>query len=155
MEGTHPKQLQSAYLSLLVQSGVAGVIMYLVMFAMIDSTDSFFNNINIVLMTLMMVVPMILLMIVATKHMFLSAVANRALIAMSLVLFFGSFALIRTQAVVGDRAFLRSMIPHHSGAILMCREAKLSDPEIIRLCTSIQQSQRREIEQMKAILARK
>jgi uncharacterized protein (DUF305 family) len=46
------------------------------------------------------------------------------------------------------------MIPHHSGAILMCREASVSDPEIIALCGNIQRSQRAEIDQMKRILER-
>ncbi|WP_247784711.1 MULTISPECIES: DUF305 domain-containing protein [Bradyrhizobium] len=46
------------------------------------------------------------------------------------------------------------MIPHHSGAILMCQQAKLTDPEIVRLCGEIERSQRQEIDQMKAILRR-
>ena len=46
------------------------------------------------------------------------------------------------------------MIPHHSGAILMCREASLTDPEIVALCGQIQRSQRAEIEQMRQILER-
>jgi uncharacterized protein (DUF305 family) len=46
------------------------------------------------------------------------------------------------------------MIPHHSGAILMCREAPVSDPEIVALCGRIERSQRAEIDEMKAILAR-
>ena len=77
-----------------------------------------------------------------------------ALIAMALIAFVGSFALIRTQTTIGDAAFLRSMIPHHSGAILMCQEASLSNPEVTGLCKSIIKSQREEIDQMKAILAR-
>jgi uncharacterized protein (DUF305 family) len=105
-------------------------------------------------MTLMMVAPMVVLMIVAMRHMFPSKTANAVLIGVSLIAFFGSFALIRTQTTIGDTSFLRSMIPHHSGAILMCREARLSNPEVIRLCKSIEQSQRQEIDKMKAILAR-
>jgi uncharacterized protein (DUF305 family) len=46
------------------------------------------------------------------------------------------------------------MIPHHSGAILMCEQAKLVDPELIALCRDIVQGQSKEIAQMKAILAR-
>ena len=42
--------------------------------------------------------------------------ANKALIAGSLVIFFGCFALIRIHTTIGDTAFLRSMIPHHDGA---------------------------------------
>jgi uncharacterized protein (DUF305 family) len=46
------------------------------------------------------------------------------------------------------------MIPHHSGAILMCREAPISDAELKTLSGEIIDSQQREIDQMTAILAR-
>lgn len=46
------------------------------------------------------------------------------------------------------------MIPHHSGAILMCQQSTLADPEIIELCREIVQAQETEIARMKAILAR-
>lgn len=144
----------NGYPSLALQTAVSGVIMYLVMFVMIDGLDSFFNNLNMVYMTLMMVAPMVVLMILAMGHMFLSRTANIAIITGSVIVFVGSFGLIRTQTTIGDTAFLRSMIPHHSGAILMCREAKLSDPQIKRLCEQIIQSQRREIDEMKGILGR-
>jgi uncharacterized protein (DUF305 family) len=85
--------------------------------------------------------------------MFMSKPANVALLSVSFVIFFGSFALIRTQTTIGDKAFLRSMIPHHSGAILMCQQASLTNPEIVKLCGSIIKSQREEIDEMKAILA--
>jgi uncharacterized protein (DUF305 family) len=45
------------------------------------------------------------------------------------------------------------MIPHHAGAILMCEEAPIRDPEIKELCGAIVSSQRSEIDQMKAKLA--
>jgi uncharacterized protein (DUF305 family) len=105
-------------------------------------------------MTLMMVAPMVVLMILAMRHMFPSRAANNALLVGAVVVFLGSFALIRTQTTIGDTAFLRSMIPHHSGAILMCREASIRDPEIKALCDGIIRSQAQEIDQMRAILAR-
>jgi uncharacterized protein (DUF305 family) len=46
------------------------------------------------------------------------------------------------------------MIPHHSGAILMCQNASLSDPELKKLCASIVSGQQSEIDEMKAILTR-
>ncbi|MGE0774764.1 MAG: DUF305 domain-containing protein [Sphingomonadaceae bacterium] len=146
--------MKNAYASLALQTLVSGVIMYLVMFVMIDGLDSFFNNLNMLYMTLMMVAPMVVLMILAMKHMFGSRTANLTIIALSLIAFLGSFVLIRTQTTIGDRAFLRSMIPHHSGAILMCREADLRDGQVKRLCDQIIESQRREIDEMKAILDR-
>ena len=146
--------MKNSYFSLAVQTIVSGIIMYLVMFVMIDQLGSFYNNLNMFYMTLMMVAPMAVMMILAMGHMFQSRVANGLLIALCLIAFFGSFALIRTQTTIGDTAFLRSMIPHHSGAILMCQEANLSNSQIVQLCKNIIKSQREEIDQMKAILAR-
>src|SRR3546814_10701019 len=81
-----------AYWSLAFQTVISGVIMYLVMFVMIDGLDSFYNNLNMLYMTLMMVSPMVVLMILSMRHMFPSKAANIALIAASLVAFLGSFA---------------------------------------------------------------
>lgn len=146
--------MKNSYLSLGFQTLVSGIIMYLVMFVMIDGLESFYNNLNMFYMTLMMVAPMVVLMILAMRHMFPSKRANAALLAGSAVIFFGSFLLIRTQTTIGDRAFLRSMIPHHSGAILMCREASISNPQIKRLCDEIIRSQQQEIDEMTGILRR-
>lgn len=146
--------MKNAYVSLTVQTVISGIIMYFVMFVMIDSLGSFYNNLNMFYMTLMMVAPMVVAMILAMRHMFPSKGANTTLIVSSIAIFLGSYALIRTQTTIGDRAFTRSMIPHHSGAILMCQEASLTDPELKTLCGEIVEGQRREIEQMKAILSR-
>src|SRR3546814_399081 len=147
--------MKNPYASLALQTVVSGIIMYLVMFVMIDRLSSFYNNLNMLYMTLMMVAPMVVLMILAMRHMFPSKAANNALLVGAVVVFLGAFALIRTQTTIGDTAFLRSMIPHHSGAILMCREASIRDPEIKTLCGEIIRSQAQEIDQLKAILARR
>jgi uncharacterized protein (DUF305 family) len=56
--------------------------------------------------------------------------------------------------LIDDNQFIGSMIPHHSGAILMCREADLVDPELVALCGEITAAQRKEIEQMERIQER-
>lgn len=56
--------------------------------------------------------------------------------------------------LIDDRQFIASMIPHYSGAILMCREANLSDPELVTLCGDITKTQRDEIQQMEQIAGR-
>lgn len=147
-------QNENAYRSMALQTMISGVIMYMVMFVMIDNMASFYNNLNMLYMTLMMVAPMVVLMVLAMRQMFPSKMLNTVVILGAAVVFVGAFALIRTQTTIGDQGFLRSMIPHHSGAILMCREASLTDREIKRLCEEIIPTQQREIEQMKKILAR-
>lgn len=146
--------MKNSYRSLALQTAIGGVIMYLVMFVMIDRLSSFYNNLNMLYMTMMMVAPMVVLMIVLMRDMFMSKTLNNVLLVGSVAVFIGCFALIRTQTTIDDGAFLRSMIPHHSGAILMCQQAKLRDPEVAGLCGNIIKSQQEEIAQMKALLAR-
>jgi len=134
---------------------VSFVVMYLVMFSMIDGPPDFFNNLNMAYMALTMVAPMAILMILTMPSMYPSRAANLALLGGFAAVFVLAFLGIRQQVGIGDSQFLRSMIPHHSGAILMCRQAKLQDAEIRELCQQIIQSQRREIGQMKQILERK
>ena len=97
---------------------------------------------------------MAILMIMMMGAMYRNKKLNIAIGLGFVAVFVASFGAMREQAAVGDEQFLRSMIPHHSGAILMCREAVLRDPEVRGLCEQIVQSQRVEIAQMKQILAR-
>jgi hypothetical protein len=142
------------YLLLGVEMTIDFVIMYLVMYTMIATLDHFHLNLNNVYMTLMMVAPMTVLMLVFMRSMYPVRRINWMIGGGAALVFVFSFAAMRTQAAVGEEEFLKSMIPHHSGAILMCREAPLTDPEITALCTEIVRAQEREIAQMKAILAR-
>jgi hypothetical protein len=143
-----------SYRRLLVELMIEFAIMYLVMYTMIATLDHFHFNLNTVYMTLMMVAPMAIVMLVAMRSMFPSRRMNVALVIAAVLVFAVSFAAMRIQAAVGDKEFLRSMIPHHSGAILMCEQASIEDPEIQSLCQRIVKSQTDEILQMEAILNR-
>jgi len=114
----------------------------------------FHNNLNTFYMALAMVAPMGVLMLATMGGMYRRKRLNLALHAGFVLLFVLAFAATRAQWLIDDRQFVRSMIPHHSGAILMCREARLADPELVALCEEIAEAQRREIEQMEAIGAR-
>lgn len=130
------------------------VIMYLVMYTMIASAGHLYLNVNNVYMTLMMVAPMAAVMLVSMRSMFRNKNLNIAIAVTAAAVFAASFVAMRTQAAVGDRQFLRSMIPHHSGAILMCEQASISDSEIEALCRDIVASQKAEIAKMEQLLAR-
>jgi uncharacterized protein (DUF305 family) len=146
--------MKSHYGMLGLNLGLSAIVMYLVMFTMIDRTAEFYNNVNSLYMTAMMVSPMAILMLLMMGSMYSNRALNLALYAGFGAIFLLSLWGMRTQALVGDEQFLRSMIPHHSGAILMCRESSISDPEIVALCDRIERSQKAEIDQMKGILAR-
>ena len=147
--------MKGSYRSFGVELIVDFIIMYLVMYTMIASLNHFYFNLNNVYMTLMMVSPMAILMLVFMRSMYPSKRTNLLIGGAAALVFAVSFWGMRTQAAVGDTEFLRSMIPHHSGAILMCQQASLTDPEVLGLCEEIVRSQEQEIAQMKALLARR
>ncbi|MFE0014687.1 DUF305 domain-containing protein [Mesorhizobium sp. NPDC059054] len=144
--------MRTPYLNLTVNLIFSAIVMYLVMFAMIDAWADFYNNLNMLYMALMMLAPMAILMIITMPGMYPSKRANVVICLGAIVVFMGAFGLMRMQGLVGDTQFLRSMIPHHSGAILMCREAQLEKPGIKELCDTIVKSQQDEIRQMEALL---
>jgi uncharacterized protein (DUF305 family) len=142
------------YKKLVIAISINAVLMYLITYVMIDDFDHFYNNINRVYMSLMMVAPMVIVMLLVMSSMYENKKLNYILIASSAGLFILCFSLARTQVPIGNTQFLRSMIPHHSSAIVMCQESDLTDPEILKLCEQIIKTQEEEITQMKAILER-
>ena len=153
--GKDMKMSKSPYRMFALNLGLSAVFMYFVMYTMIDRTAELYNNLNNVYMTAMMVMSMAIVMLLLMPAMFPNKRFNLILYAAFAIAFVVAFAGMRTQALVGDRQFLRAMIPHHSGAVLMCQRSTIRDPEIVALCDEIVSGQKREIAQMKAILARK
>lgn len=141
------------YARLGVMAILSFIAMYILMYAMVDEFASVYPNINQAYMAALMTAPMVIIEIAVMSGMYKNAAMNIAIIAASIVLGIGAFAFIRQQTAVGDVQFLKSMIPHHSGAVLMCREAAIADPEIKKLCGNIIESQLAEIAEMKALLA--
>jgi uncharacterized protein (DUF305 family) len=146
--GTHP------YMMFAVNMLLSLIVMYFVMFSMIDGWGDFRNNLNMFYMALTMVAPMGIIMLATMRGMYRNKALNGALHVGLAVLFVAALAGTRQQSLIGDGQFIASMVPHHSGAILMCREAQLKDPELVKLCQQISSSQRSEIEQMNAIRKR-
>lgn len=142
------------YLMFWINMALGLAVMYVVMFSMIDGIRDFRNNLNMFYMALTMWAPMGIFMLATMPGMYPRRSLNIALYVVFIALTLGSFAATRAQALIGDRQFIESMIPHHSGAILMCREATLSDPELVALCADISGGQRAEIDQMERIRAR-
>lgn len=102
----------------------------------------------------LMTAPMLIIEILLMWSMYKNATANVMIVAGAIAVLGISFMLIRQQTAVGDTQFLRSMIPHHAGAILMCENAPIRDTELKDLCKTIVSSQRAEIDKMKEKLAK-
>ena len=145
---------ENHYRHLGIMAALSFVAMYILMYAMVNTFGDVYNSVNQVYMAGLMAAPMVVIELVVMRAMYHDAKSNRIIIASSVVAGVLLFVLIRQQTGVTDRQFIRSMIPHHSGAILMCREASIQDPEIRTLCDAITSSQQQEIDQMNAILRR-
>lgn len=140
------------YSRLLVMITLHFIAMYIFMYAMVNEFGNVFNNFNQVYMAALMTASMVLIEIPLMMSMYKSKRLNAIIIAVGFAVLVGSFLLIRRQGAISDRQFLRSMIPHHASAILMCNEAPIEDQEIKDLCKNIITSQQAEIDQMKAKL---
>lgn len=140
------------YPRLALMAALSFVAMFVLMYAMVDRLSNVYPSLNQAYMAALMAAPMVAIEIVLMSSMYPSKRTNRLILAGSAFVLLGAFWAIRDQAAIGDDEFLRSMIPHHSGAILMCQQASISDAEIRRLCADIVSSQRQEIETMKQML---
>ena len=141
------------YASLFVSLGVSYLVMFAVMYSMADRWSNVYFNLSNVYMTGLMAGSMLPVMLATMRQMFPDRKINAALWVASVAVLALFWALLRNEAGVGDRQFLRAMIPHHSAAIQMCEESSLTDPRVRRLCEQIVASQQGEITLMKTLLA--
>jgi hypothetical protein len=131
----------------------AMVIMYGVMYLNTYSFDHVFFSETRVYMALTMGATMGLVMLGFMLNMYHSKRANLGIAVGCVLLFIVALWLVRSQAAVGEVSYMRAMIPHHSIAILTSERAKITDPRVRKLADEIIESQRREIEEMKILIA--
>lgn len=139
---------------LLVMAAIHFALMYALMYAMVNVFSNIFPSLNQIYMAGLMTAPMLILEIILMGSMYGNKRALRIIMGVSVVVFVACFIFIRQQTGITDGEFIRSMIPHHSGAILMCEQAPIADSELRALCDEIIVAQQQEIDQMKAILDR-
>lgn len=142
------------YVKLALMTVLMFIVMYALMYAMVDRFANVYSNLNQVYMAGLMTAPMVLIEMALMRAMYAHRRLNTFIIASSVVLGIACWLGIREQAGIGNEQFLRSMIPHHAGAILMCNEASANNAEIRQLCVNIVAGQQREIAEMKALLNR-
>lgn len=143
-----------SYRNLVLMGTLHVPIMYFIMFSMVDTPKDVYQNLNTFYMALMMAAPMVALMPFMMREMYPDNKKNMMAVLVSIIVLLGAFLAIRFQTAIGDKQFIRSMIPHHSGAILMCDKAQIADSELSTLCSQISTGQRKEIQQMENILER-
>ena len=148
-EENNPNHSLAMYKRFALMAVAMFAAMYFLMYAMIDRLDNLIPNINNLYMTLLMVSAMLVIELWIMKGMYQNKKINRVIITFSLAIGVFSWFGIREQINVGDKQFVKGMIPHHAAAVLMSEKAKLTDPELIELQKNILETQAKEIEFMK------
>lgn len=142
------------YGKFMLMLGLSFLVMYAVMFSNVAEISHIHLNLNRLYMTILMVAPMALIMLGVMRSMYRDQKMNAIIAVMSIMAIVGSFIMLRNQSYVGDKAFVHSMIPHHSSAIMVSEEARINDPELKKLAEEIIRSQKKEIAEMEKILQR-
>lgn len=131
---------------------VSTVIMFFLMYQLVYQWDHATFSINRLVASLAMGCVMTAVMLGFMWSMYEGQGKKIILLSFAVI---GAFALLyanRSQSLVGDTTFMRSMIPHHSIAINNARKARLSDPRVRALADKIITSQVREIAEMQALI---
>lgn len=104
-------------------------------------------------MALLMGAVMAIIMLGFMLSMYRNRMVNIAIAAGSIVVFAASLFLVRSQTTVADKSWMSAMIPHHSIAILTSERANIEDVRVRELADGIITAQRREIAEMKWLIA--
>jgi hypothetical protein len=107
-----------------------------------------------VYMALLMGAAMAVIMLGFMLGMYKNKRVNLGIFIGAVFVFFASLWLVRSQETVGDVAYMKAMIPHHSIAIMTSERAHIKDPEVRRLADGIIDAQVREIAEMERDIAR-
>jgi hypothetical protein len=146
-DGEHAQYLRFGLMIL-----TSSVVMYVVMYLNTYSIDHVYWSWTRFFMTMMSAATMTVIMLLFMLGMYRNRRANAVIAAAAVVLFGAGLFLVRSQATIGDVAWMRAMIPHHSIAILTSERADIEDPRVRELADSIIEAQRSEIEEMKAYI---
>jgi hypothetical protein len=128
------------------------VIMFFLMYQLIYTTDHAMFSVNRTVASLVMGCVMAVVMLGFMWSMYKGRAAKIAVVVGAAALGATLLYVNRSQALIDDVRFMKSMIPHHSIAINNARKASITDPRVRRLADEIIESQVREIELMKRLL---
>jgi hypothetical protein len=129
------------------------IIMLGLMYLNTYAWDHIFFSETRTYMAIYMGAVMAIVMLAFMLGMYTNTKANIAIFAGAAIIFAGSLYLVRSQDTIGDVAWMKAMIPHHSIAILTSSRANISDPRVQKLADEIIAAQEKEIAEMKALIA--
>lgn len=131
---------------------VSTAIMFLLMYQLVYGADHALFSLTRLVSALVMGCVMVAVMLAFMWRMYRPPAARIAVLGGALVAGIALLAINRGQVLVGDAAFMKAMIPHHSIAINNARKADIRDPRVRYLADRITRDQVKEIAEMKRLL---
>lgn len=129
------------------------VIMFGLMYLNTHAFEHVFFSETRVYMAIVMGATMAFVMLAFMAAMYPSRAVNIAIFAGSIVVFAGALWLVRSQVTVNGASYMRAMIPHHSIAIMTSERAGIEDARVRKLADGIATAQKKEIAEMRALIA--
>jgi hypothetical protein len=137
------------YLRFGLMIATSTVVMFVLTYTNAFSIDHLRWSEERLYMALLMGAAMALVMLAFMRSMmYRNRTINLVIVGIALALGGTALYLSRSQALVGDEAYMRGMIPHHSIAILTSERADIDDLRVRELADGITKAQREEIKEM-------
>lgn len=153
MDTANDKMKSGGYAKFGVMIATSTVVMLGLMYLTTYQLDHVFFSETRTYMALVMGATMTVIMLLFMLGMYKDWRVNAAILVGSVLVFGVSLWLVRSQATVEDVSWMKAMIPHHSIAILTSERANIADPRVRKLADEIIAAQKREIDEMKALIA--
>ena len=129
------------------------IIMFILMYLNTYAWEHLFFSETRAYMAILMGATMAIVMLSFMLAMYSSKALNIAIFLGAAVVFAGSLWLVRSQVTVSGPSYMRAMIPHHSIAVMTSERAGIEDARVRKLADEIIAAQRKEIAQMRHLIA--
>ncbi|RIV86771.1 DUF305 domain-containing protein [Aurantiacibacter zhengii] len=146
-------QKEGNYKRFMAMVGTSTVIMLGLMYLNTYVIDHVFWSETRFWMMFVMGAVMAVVMLLFMWGMYRNKAKNWIIIGVAVVTFALSLFLVRSQATIDDSDYMSAMIPHHSIAIMTSERAGIEDLRVRKLANDIIRAQRREIDEMRWLLA--
>lgn len=129
------------------------VVMFILMYLNTYAWEHVFFSETRTYMAFLMGACMAVIMLAYMLGMYSNRQLNIVIFVGSIIVFALSLWLVRSQVTVSGPSYMRAMIPHHSIAIMTSERAQIRDPRVRKLADEIIEAQRREIAEMRYLIA--
>jgi ABC-type uncharacterized transport system permease subunit len=133
--------------------GTSTVVMFGLMYINTYNIDHVFWSETRFWMAFVMGAAMMVIMLLFMWSMYPNRAKNTLILGVAVLVFSVALWLVRSQTTVTDTEYMAAMIPHHSIAIMTSERAHIRDPRVRKLAHDIILAQRREIAQMRYLIA--